>query len=176
MGGASNQKIITGGYHMEIERKFLVNKEQIPQDLENYPHNELEQAYIITDPVLRIRKKDSSYILTYKGPGLMKREEVEFPLTKEAYDKLLTKTDGNIITKTRYKIPTKKHLTIEFDIFSGLFEGLFLAEVEFPDEETAIHYIPPAWFGKEVTNENTFHNSTLSSMEENEIAGLIQSL
>lgn len=161
---------------MEIERKFLVKKEQIPQDLEKYPHNELEQAYIITNPVLRIRKKNDIYILTYKGPGLMKREEVEFPLTKEAYDKLLAKTDGNIITKTRYKIPEKDNLTIEFDIFSGLFEGLFLAEVEFPDEETAITYIPPAWFGKEVTAENTFHNSTLSCMNEKEITRLIKEL
>lgn len=161
---------------MEIERKFLINKKQIPQDLKSYPHSELEQAYIITDPVLRIRKKDTSYILTYKGQGLMKREEVEFPLTKEAYDKLLTKTEGNIITKTRYKIPTANGLTIELDIFAGLFEGLFLAEVEFPNEEMAMRYNPPAWFGREVTNENTFHNSTLSSLEENEIAGLIQSL
>lgn len=161
---------------MEIERKFLVKREMIPQDLEQYPHDELEQAYIITEPVLRIRKKNDTYILTYKGPGLMKREEVEFPLTEEAYDKLLAKTDGNLITKTRYKIPEKNHLTIEFDIFSGLFEGLFLAEVEFPDEESALAYIPPAWFGKEVTEENTFHNSTLSSLKEKEITRLIQNL
>lgn len=161
---------------MEIERKFLINKEQIPENLETYPHNDLEQAYIITNPVIRIRKKNDTYILTYKGQGLMKREEVEFPLEKDAYDKLLTKTEGNIITKTRYKIPEKEGLTIEFDIFHGLFEGLYLAEVEFPDEETALSYHPPVWFGREVTNETTFHNSTLSSMEEREAASLINSL
>ena len=97
---------------MEIERKFLVEKSKIPADLEQYPHNSLEQAYIITEPVLRIRRKNDTYILTYKGAGLMQREEVEFPLTKEAYDKLLTKTEGNVITKTRYKIPEANHLTI----------------------------------------------------------------
>ena len=161
---------------MEIERKFLINKEDIPNDLEKYPHNRLEQAYIITNPVLRIRKKNDSYILTYKGSGLMKREEAEFPLPKDAYDKLLTKTEGNIITKTRYKIPEKGNLIIELDIFSGIFEGLYLAEVEFPDEETAMAYIPPAWFAKEVTNEIIFQNSSLSSMNEKEIAGLISSL
>lgn len=161
---------------MEIERKFLVNREDVPEDLEKYPHNELEQAYIITDPVLRIRKKNNSYILTYKGAGLMKREETEFPLTKDSYMKLLTKTEGNIITKTRYQIPEKGNLTIELDIFSGIFAGLFLAEVEFPDEETALTYTPPAWFAKEVTNEITFQNSTLSSMNKKEIAGLLSSL
>lgn len=161
---------------MEIERKFLIKKEAIPKDLQSYPHNTLEQAYIITAPVLRIRKKNDSYILTYKGPGLMTRQEEEFPLTKEAYEKLLTKTEGNIITKTRYKIPEKNNLTIEFDIFSGIFEGLYLAEVEFKNEEDALSYLPPSWFGREVTNENTFHNSTLSQMKENDIVELIDSL
>lgn len=161
---------------MEIERKFLVEKEKIPKDLEIYPHDELEQAYLITNPVLRIRKKNHSYILTYKGAGLMKREEAEFPLTRDSYTKLLSKTEGNIITKTRYLIPEKGNLTIELDIFSGIFTGLFLAEVEFPDEETALAYTPPIWFAKEVTNESTFQNSTLSSMNEKETAGLLSSL
>lgn len=151
---------------MEIERKFLIDKEKLPTDLEHYPHNELEQAYIITEPVLRIRKKDDTYILTYKGQGLMKREEVEFPLTKEAYDKLLTKTEGNIITKTRYQIPEETGLTIELDIFSGMFEGLYLAEVEFTSEDAANAYKPPIWFGEEVTHINTYHNSTLSKLTE----------
>lgn len=160
-------------FHMEIERKFLINPELIPMKLEDYPHNELEQAYILTNPVLRIRKKDSDYILTYKGQGLMKREEIEFPLPEEAYQKLLKKADGNIIKKTRYKIPEKNELTIELDVFHGLFDGLLLAEVEFPDEEAALSYIPPTWFGTEVTKVNTYHNSTLSNMEKNAINTLI---
>lgn len=158
---------------MEIERKFLIDKKQLPGELHQYPHSELEQAYIITEPVLRIRKKDEQYILTYKGQGLMKREETEFPLTKQAYEKLLTKTEGNIISKTRYQIPEKNDLTIELDIFSGLFEGLYLAEVEFPDEETALSYTPPAWFGKDVTSENTFHNSNLSQLAKEDVTRLL---
>lgn len=161
---------------MEIERKFLIDPHHLPTHLERYPHNELEQSYIITEPVLRIRKKDDSYVLTYKGQGLMKREEVEFPLTKEAYEKLSTKTEGNTITKTRYQIPETDELTIELDIFHGAFEGLFLAEVEFSSEESALSYQPPAWFGKEVTNETTFHNSTLSQMQKDGIPTLLSSL
>lgn len=161
---------------MEIERKFLIDKKQLPDNLSQYPHNDLEQAYIITEPVLRIRKKNESYILTYKGQGLMKREETEFPLSKEAYEKLLTKTEGNVITKTRYKIPENNNLTIELDIFHGLFEGIYLAEVEFPDEASALSYTPPVWFGKEVTNETTFHNSILSKMNADSIDALIASL
>lgn len=161
---------------MEIERKFLVNKESLPQNLEQYPHSQLEQAYVLTEPVLRIRKKNDLYILTYKGQGLMSREEVEFPLTEDAYGKLLTKTDGNIISKTRYLLPEKENLTIELDIFSGIFNGLHIAEVEFPDEESALSYNAPDWFGPDVTNENTFHNSTLSTMDADNIQKLLNSL
>lgn len=158
---------------MEIERKFLIEKEYLPKNLEQYAHNDLEQAYIITDPVLRIRKKDEQYILTYKGHGFMVREEVEFPLSREAYEKLLTKTEGTIITKTRYKIPEQNGLTIELDIFSGLFDGLMIAEVEFPNEKIALTYNPPAWFGKEVTNEATFHSASLSKMDKDAITNLL---
>ncbi len=160
---------------MEIERKFLVKKEQLPYNLESYPHHQLEQAYIITNPVLRIRKKNDTYILTYKGPGLMTREEVEFPLTEEAYNQLLTKTEGNIITKTRYKLPDDNY-TIELDIFSGIFEGLYLAEVEFPTEDAALSYQPPEWFGPDVSTENTFHNSTLSKMTAPDIQLMLDTL
>lgn len=161
---------------MEIERKFLVSKEALPDNLEQYKKNELEQAYIITEPVLRIRKKNNDYILTYKGQGLMKREEIEVSIPKDAYEKLLSKTEGNIITKTRYVIPEENQLTIELDIFHGDFEGLYIAEVEFPDEESAQAYLPPLWFGKEVTQENTYHNSTLSKMDKESIQNLVSSL
>lgn len=161
---------------MEIERKFLVSKEALPDNLEQYKKNELEQAYIITEPVLRIRKKNNDYILTYKGQGLMKREEIEVSIPKDAYEKLLSKTEGNIITKTRYVIPEENRLTIELDIFHGDFEGLYIAEVEFPDEESAQAYLPPLWFGKDVTQENTYHNSTLSKMDKESIRNLVSSL
>ena len=66
---------------MEIERKYLIDRKDLPDNYKEYPSTEIEQAYIITEPVLRIRKKDNDYILTYKGPGFMERQEEEFPLT-----------------------------------------------------------------------------------------------
>lgn len=161
---------------MEIEKKFLIESRNLPSDLSGCESHELEQAYIITEPTLRIRKRDDKYILTYKGPGFMVRQEEEFPLTEEAYNKLLDKTEGIIISKTRYVIPIENNLNIELDIFHKSFEGLILAEVEFPDENAANAYIPPAWFGRDVTMEGTFHNSNLSSMSEKDIKELIASL
>lgn len=158
---------------MEIERKFLISKEKIPANIEQYPHSRLEQAYLITDPVLRIRQDGEAYILTYKGPGFLQREEVEFPLKKEAYERLLSKADGNIITKFRYRIPDSMGHTIELDCFLGPFEGLYLAEVEFSDLESANAYLPPEWFGAEVTSISTYHNSVLSKLSQEEIIKLV---
>ena len=145
---------------MEIERKYLVSS--LPDNLEEYPHEEFEQAYLCTAPVVRIRREGASYVLTYKGGGMIEREEHNLPLTKEAYDHLLPKADGIVITKTRYRIPEKDGLTIELDVFSGVYEGLILAEVEFPTREAADAYLPPHWFAKDVSLDGRYHNSTLS--------------
>ena len=68
---------------MEIERKYLIHK--LPEDLETYPCRKIQQAYLCTNPVVRIRRQDQDYYLTYKGGGLMVREEYNLPLNKDAY-------------------------------------------------------------------------------------------
>ncbi|MDO5135382.1 MAG: CYTH domain-containing protein [Eubacteriales bacterium] len=147
---------------MEIERKFLVEKKNLPKDFASHPCHKIQQGYLCTEPVVRIRRSDDSYYLTYKSKGLMVREEYNLPLTKEAYLHLRPKTDGILLSKTRYELPERGDLTIELDIFDPPYEGLILAEVEFPTEEAATAYAPPAWFGEEVTNSSQYHNSTLS--------------
>lgn len=152
---------------MEIERKYLIKS--LPENLNDYPHDMISQAYICTNPVIRIRKKNEKYILTVKSSGMMVREETELDIPEESFYKLLTKAEGNIIKKTRYYIPEKDGLTIELDIFEGKFEGMIMAEVEFPDITQAQSYTPPSWFGEEVTNDRRFHNSSLSLMNLDEI-------
>lgn len=147
---------------MEIERKFLIKK--LPDNLTSYKARKIEQAYLCNDPVVRVRRDNDDYYLTYKSKGMIVREEYNLPLTKEAYGHLLAKADGNIITKTRYEIPEKDNLTIELDVFEGKFDGLLLAEVEFASEEEALGYIPPEWFGEDVSNSTKYHNSTLSRL------------
>ena len=147
---------------MEIERKYLVN--HVPAAYMEFPCHAIEQAYLCTSPVVRIRREDDSYYLTYKGKGLLSREEYNLALNKEAYEHLLTKADGIILTKKRYMIPVpgSDHLTIELDVFEGHYHGLILAEVEFASEEEAKAFNPPAWFGEDVTFSGEYHNSRLS--------------
>ena len=145
---------------MEIERKFLIK--QIPEGCTSFPCRQIEQAYLNTDPVVRVRRDNDDYYLTYKGKGLLSREEYNLPLTADAYEHLKPKADGILITKDRYVIPEKDGLFIELDVFHGEYEGVLLAEVEFPTEEAANAYIAPEWFGEDVTYSTKYHNSTMS--------------
>ena len=145
---------------MEIERKYLID--QIPFDLSEYPSRKIEQGYLCTEPVVRIRRDGEDYYLTYKSKGLMVREEYNLPLTRDAYEHLKPKADGRIITKERFLIPLDDALTIELDRFEGDLAPLLLAEVEFQDEDSANAFVPPDWFGEDVTFSSKYHNSTLS--------------
>lgn len=143
---------------MEIERKFTVK--ELP-DLSKYDFHVMEQGYLNTEPVVRVRKDDHHYYLTYKGKGLMAREEYNLPLTEEAYYHLVGKADGIIIRKKRYLIPYEKY-TIELDVFEKPYETLIIAEVEFETEGEAAIFQPPDWFAEDVTYDLRYHNSNLS--------------
>ena len=143
---------------MEIERKFLIK--ELPADLETYPKEHILQGYLCKDPVVRVRTQGERYILTYKGVGLMAREEYNLPLNEAAFRHLIEKADGRRIEKTRYKIPDGDY-TIELDIFEGEHAPLILAEVEFPSVEEARAYQPPAWLGEDVTSDPGYHNSNM---------------
>ena len=155
---------------MEIERKFQITK--LPENLDQYEKKEIEQGYLCTtDPVIRIRKSNDNYILTYKSrigmaekPGeiALTCEEVELALTKEAYEHLKEKADGNLIVKTRYLIPLEDGLTAELDIFHGPLEGLQFVEVEFSNEEEARRFHLPNWFGKDVSFDKRYKNNYLA--------------
>ena len=145
---------------MEIERKYLVR--QLPGPLNDHPCRAITQGYLNTDPVIRIRQDNDSYELTYKSKGLMARQEYTLPLTREAYEHLLPKVDGILISKKRYLIPLASGLTIELDLFDKELSPLILAEVEFDTEEAANKFTPPEWFGEDVTYSTEYHNSVLS--------------
>ena len=147
---------------MEIERKFLVSV--LPEDYDHHSSHQIEQAYLSTDPVVRIRKEDDQYYLTYKSRGLLAREEYNLPLNQASYEHLLTKADGIVLTKQRFLIPLPgTSYTAELDIFSGHYNGLMLVEVEFETKEQANAFVPPEWFGKDVTFSGEYQNSRLAS-------------
>lgn len=148
---------------MEIEKKYLLK--ELP-DLKLYSYHKIEQAYLCTSPVVRVRREDETYYMTYKGGGMLAREEYNLPLNKEAYLHLKEKADGNVISKTRYLIPLgEDDLVAEVDVFDAPFAPLIMAEVEFESEAQANAFEAPEWFGEEVTFDGRYHNSYMSKMK-----------
>ena len=165
---------------MEIERKYLVH--EIPVDLTKYQVKHMEQMYVSVKPVIRIRRT-----LTVKSKGLLSRQEFEMDLDEDEYRNLRCKADGNIIEKDRYIIPLSdtdgtcgdsevdRELKIELDVFDGIFGGLTYAEVEFPEEKFANTFVPPTWFGRDVTEDGIYQNSALSGMDRRDIDSFVKS-
>ncbi len=151
---------------MEIERKYLVR--EIPP-LADCRRLHMQQAYISVSPVIRVREiaegEETQYVLTVKGPGFVVREEHELPLEPEEFEALMRKRDGRVIEKDRYLLPLTEELTAELDVFHGELEGLVTVEVEFADETAMQGFVPPAWFGTDVSNDIRYKNSYLSMGE-----------
>ena len=87
-------------------------------------------------------------------------------LTEEVFDKMWKRVESGL-AKTRYFIPYNER-TIELDIYGGRLFGHAVAEVEFRSEiagvaeEEAMNFAPPAWFGKEVTEDRRYRNKALA--------------
>ncbi len=158
---------------MEIERKYLIKK--LPDLSEAFDVRKIEQAYLADKPTLRIRKMNDEYIMTYKNhrktdsTGLETvaavNEEIEIPIPQSIYEHLLQKKIGHTVKKTRYLFRLDGEHKIELDVFEGRLQGLVMAEVEFTDVPDANSFTPPAWFGKEVSEDKSYTNKSLSKLE-----------
>ena len=143
---------------MEIERKFLVK--ELP-DLTGVKYSEIKQGYFSVTPEKRVRQKDDKYYITEKGEGDMVRHEREWEIDKSEAAELFALSKTYIIEKKRYYLPIGKH-TVELDIYEGRHEGLVVAEVEFESEDEALAFVPPAWFGKDITADKSYKNMVLA--------------
>lgn len=151
----------------EIERKWLVDRSKIPYNLEKEADKfEITQTYLNYSPEIRVRNiSDKQYIMAIKT-GLteekgLTRDERQYKLTKEEYEHLLSKQEGNTIYKTRYQLKVDGH-TYSFDFFHEQLDGLTYMEIEFPTEKEANDFQAPDWLGKDVTNDINYKNQKLA--------------
>ncbi|MBP5355948.1 MAG: CYTH domain-containing protein [Prevotella sp.] len=144
----------------EIERKFLVKG-----DFKNeaFKSTRITQGYLSSVPerTVRVRVKGDKGFITIKGIGNesgASRFEWEKEIPVEEVRDLLKICEPGVIDKTRYLVKNGD-LTFEVDEFYGDNDGLTVAEIELPDEDTQFNR--PAWLGEEVTGDVRFYNSML---------------
>lgn len=143
----------------EIERKWLING--FPCDTVPFTEGTIRQAYISTDPEVRVREaafngKPVARFLTIKSNGSMTRDEVEVRISKEQYDILLTMANGEPIVKQmkKYELSDGRVLECsEVDPDKGKGISFMYAEIEFDDEESANNFVDLPLFVKDVTSD-----------------------
>jgi CYTH domain-containing protein len=146
---------------VEIERKFLVRC--CPQDLCRYPSAYLSQGYLVSGPggEVRIRSADGRCTLTAKSGTGMTRQEHEISISREQFEAMWPGTEGRRLEKRRYTIPAGSY-SYALDLYLGSLAGLMTVEVEFDTVDDAMAFERPAWFGPEVTKDDSYKNAALA--------------
>lgn len=147
----------------EIEHKYLVINDSY-RETATHKHF-ICQGYLSVEPdrTIRIRRSDDRAYLTIKASapqGSIARFEWEKPISLEDFNALFPHCLPGTIEKMRYIVPVENGLKVEIDEFHGLNEGLVLAEIELPSEDTP--FSKPAFLGEDVTADPRFYNSYLS--------------
>ena len=106
---------------VEIERKWIIDKDNIGYDLSDAEVLKIEQTYICFSPEIRVRRINdgqqySFAVKTNMTSDGMTRDEMEKNITKEEYENLVAKKEGNTVYKTRYQLLDGDYL-IAIDIF-----------------------------------------------------------
>jgi adenylate cyclase len=150
-------------YKQEIERKFLVHPERLPELKDGA---RLVQGYLCNDPTVRARTEETGSAqrgyLTIKGDGLVARDEFEYEIPFADAQGLLQLAHFSLVSKRRYLLPVtdQPDLHWEIDVFEGDNAGLTVAELEMPAEDHA--FARPDWLGEDVTENPAYKNSALS--------------
>jgi adenylate cyclase len=146
---------------VEIERKFLVNKEKWER-LEKPEGIYLRQGYLndSTGCTVRVRETATEGFLTIKGKSEgIARAEYEYAIPKADAREMLDTLAKTQLEKTRYKIVVAQHIW-EVDVFHGANTGLVLAEIELESIDETFEL--PNWVDKEVSGDPRYFNSVLA--------------
>ena len=143
----------------EIERKFLVTSERWRSGASG---RRVTQGYLSRDPdrTVRVRIVGNDAFMTVKGCTTgISRTEIEFPISRDDAEAMMQLCILPLIDKTRYEV-NYDGMVWEIDEFHGQNEGLIIAEIELPSDDTAI--MLPDWTGLEVSDDYRYANSSLS--------------
>ncbi|MEY9979462.1 CYTH domain-containing protein [Lysinibacillus sp. RC79] len=146
----------------EIERKFLIV--ELPKGMSPFETKKVYQNYLTVHGMeeVRIRKQVEGGIekfdMSYKSGSGMIRNEIKFNISKEAFVDLDILALKPGVEKYRRFFDYKGH-DLMIDIFVN--PELVVAEIEFESEQQAKEFIPPSWFGEEVTHSKEYKTKNI---------------
>lgn len=150
---------------IEIERKFLLANDEWRAHVER--SERIAQGYLAgaeamhaghTRCSVRVRiNGDRAWINVKSAAQGIARQEYEYLIPIEDAHAMLALASGTV-EKIRHHV-TVEGVLFEVDEFLGDNQGLVLAEVELPSEQSA-HPVP-AWLGQEVSDDGRYYNINL---------------
>jgi CYTH domain-containing protein len=165
-----NSGSVENPIHLEIEKKWLIDISKLPMSLDSYPNKRLVAGYFEGEnhEKIRIRQEGDKYFKVIKGPrtneGMVRDIGLgDIEIIKEEFEGLWPRTEGKRLSKTRYFIPVNG-FTAELDVYDDFKNtGFYTIEVEFTSIDDGKKFVPPDWFGREVTNESGYSSRELAS-------------
>ena len=145
----------------EIERKFLVVEP--PDDDVLGPGVHYRQGYLAgeDDVESRVRISADAAWITVKAGRDVARTEVEVAIPVPDAVALWEHTAGRRLEKDRFRVPVDGGVA-EVDRYADELAGLWTVEVEFASEDAAAAFVPPPWFGPELTHLDGWSNGALA--------------
>ncbi len=122
------------------------------------------QGYLMTRPAaVRVRREDDRLTLTIKTGSGLARAEIERSIDADEFEALWAVATDLRIEKRRHRVALDGGLLAELDLFDGDLAGRRIVEVEFGSDDEAHAFVPPAWFGREVTDDGRYTNAALAA-------------
>lgn len=152
---------------IEIEHKYLLEAypDELIQEGSIVVEKEqfIEQTYLALDgdQELRVRKITDltsgrlEFTHTFKKGWGIAREEVEYAISEGLYDQVVKAHGAIPLTKRRVTARWGSTI-IEIDDYAQI--SLLVLEVEFPSLEAADGFVPPAWFGRDISTDKQYSN------------------
>ena len=125
----------------------------------------IRQAYLEDEARTRIRRTScrgqDSFTVIRITEDEGSRQENEYTISEDVFNDLKQMAKCSL-EKSRYLIPIPNGFVAELNIFHGSLAGYLQIEVEFVSEKEAKAFIPPYWFGQEVTLDSSHRNYHLA--------------
>lgn len=148
----------------EHERRFVPDLKNLPVDFTQFPMTLISQWYLEDKRRRRVRDEYTEgkhkFLVTMKsGQGISRRED-EREISRRSFDRM-TKGVGCFLVKSRYFI-NYGAIDFQLNIFHENLVGPPQIEIEFKSRKKAEIFVPPKWFGKEVTDDGRHSNYSIA--------------
>jgi CYTH domain-containing protein len=153
----------------ERERVYLVK--YLPDNLDQLKPIEIQVGDFFDSnavDALKIRQKGNDYHLIKKEANSAQERVEHIIYIKEGEFKALIGATIQSHKKVRYLLPFN-NLMCELDVYKDKLDGYVRVEVEFDNNEDMLNFMPPEWFGAEITEINHEIHENLGLVTFNEM-------